>query len=318
GWTHTIVTWRAGVVGSGSTAGNQLELHMTKSFVDVLGTQMAYVEAGVPDGPAVVFLHGNPTSSFLWREVWPAVADTCRVIAPDLIGMGDSAKLNDAGPGSYRFVDHARYLDALLELVVPDGPVVLVIHDWGSALGFHWANRHRDRVAGIAYMEAVVRPVEWDEWPQEARGIFEALRSEAGESLVLDKNLFVENILPASVMGTMSEEVMAEYRRPFANPGEDRRPTLTWPREIPLGGEPKDVVELVGAYADWLASDTEVPKLFVNAEPGMILTGPQRDFVRTWRNQREVTVPGLHFIQEDSGPQIGAAVRAWLDEVVLA
>jgi len=279
-----------------------------KKFVEVGGQRMAYVEQG--EGDPVVFLHGNPTSSFLWRHVMAGCQGMGRLLAPDLIGMGDSDKLPDSGPGSYRFVEHREYLDGWFEAVGATDNVTLVIHDWGSALGFHRAHRFPGQIKGICYMEAIVRPVSWDDWPETARGIFEALRSQAGEELVLDKNLFVEAILPASIQRTLDPGEMDEYRRPFAEPGEGRRPTLTWPREIPLSGEPADVVEVVDAYAKWLAS-CDLPKLFVNADPGTILTGAQREFCRTWTNQTEVTVPGIHFIQEDSGPQIADAIRRW-------
>ena len=278
-----------------------------KRFVPVLGHRMAYVEAG--KGDPIVFLHGNPTSSYLWRNVIPHLESLGRCIAPDLIGMGDSEKLYPSGPGSYRFVDHRTYLEAFLEELGVVRDVVFVGHDWGGALAFDWANRHREAVKGLAYMETIVKPVTWEDWPESARGIFQAMRSEAGEEICLVKNVFVERILPASVLDPLPEEVMAEYRRPFAEPGEGRRPTLTW-REIPIDGEPADVTEIVDAYATWLAS-SEVPKLFVNAEPGTILTGPQREFCRSWPQQTEVTVRGLHFIQEDSPDEIGEAIAAW-------
>jgi len=285
-----------------------MTLRPDKKFVEVDGRRMAYVEYG--EGDPIVFLHGNPTSSFLWRHVMAGCRGIGRLLAPDLIGMGDSEKLPDSGPGSYRFVEHARYLDGWFEAVGATRNLTLVIHDWGSALGFHRAHRFAEQIKGICYMEAIVRPVDWDDWPAAARDIFEALRSQAGEELVLDKNLFVEAILPASIQRTLEPAEMDEYRRPFAEPGEGRRPTLTWPREIPLSGEPADVVEIVGAYAEWL-SVSDLPKLFVNADPGTILTGAQREFCRSWPNQSEVTVPGIHFIQEDSGPQIADAIRGW-------
>ncbi len=286
-----------------------------KSFLSVGGRRMAFHEAGA--GEAIVLLHGNPTSSYLWRDVVPHLSGQGRCIVPDLIGQGDSEKLPDSGPGSYTFVEHRRYLDGLLDQLELGSRVTLVVHDWGSALGFDWANRHPHRIAGIAYMEAIVRPVSWEEWPAAARGIFQGMRSPAGEEMILEKNLFVEAILPASIIRTLSEEEMAEYRRPFAEPGEDRRPTLSWPRQIPVEGEPEDVVEIVRSYGQWLAR-AELPKLFINAEPGSILTGPQREFCRSWPNQRELTVPGLHFIQEDSAEQIGVAVSQWLADTVLA
>jgi haloalkane dehalogenase len=283
---------------------------LVKVYHTVKGKRMAVHDSG--EGPqTVVFLHGNPTSSYLWRDIIPYVRGQARCVAPDLIGMGDSAKLENSGPGSYRFVEHREYLDGLLDQLDIGDDVVLVIHDWGSALGFDWANRHRDRVSGICYMEAIVQPVTWDQWPEGARGIFESMRSPAGEEMILTKNLFVEAILPASIQRKLHNDEMDEYRRPFAEPGESRRPTLTWPRQIPLSGEPADVVEIVDSYAQWLSA-SDVPKLFINADPGTILTGDQRAFCRTWPNQVETTVAGIHFIQEDSAEEIGGALSDWL------
>ena len=279
-----------------------------KQKVEVHGRQMAYVEMGA--GDPIVFLHGNPTSSYLWRNIMPAVSDLGRCLAPDLIGMGDSDKLEDSGPERYRFVEHTHYLDGWLEALGVKSNVVLVVHDWGSALGFHWANRHRDAVKGICYMEAVVRPISWDEFPA-ARGVFQGFRSPAGDEMVLDKNVFVERILPGSVLRKLTDAEMAVYRRPFAEPGEGRRPTLTWPRQIPIDGEPADVVEIAQSYADWLSA-ADVPKLFINAEPGALIQGTVRDFCRTWPNQTEVTVKGSHFIQEDSPAEISEALKNWL------
>ena len=270
-----------------------------------LETVISYVDTGA--GEPVVFLHGNPTSSYLWRNVIPHVEGLGRCLAPDLVGMGDSGAAPD---GSYRFVDHARYLDAWFEALGLTN-VTLVVHDWGSALGFYWAYRHPERVRGIAYMEAVVRPLTWEEWRDESRQIFQDLRSEAGEEMVLEKNLFIEGILPSAVLRDLTEEEMNVYRRPYLEPGESRRPTLTWPRELPINGEPEDVVSIVDDYSKWLAQ-SDVPKLFVNAEPGAILTGSQREFCRTWPNQEEVTVRGAHFVQEDSPHEIGEAVATFV------
>ena len=279
-----------------------------KKKAEILGSQMAYIDEG--SGDPIVFLHGNPTSSYLWRNVMPHLEGQGRIIAPDLIGMGDSDKLPDSGPDRYTFVEHRRYLDALLETLDVHERVTFVIHDWGSALGFDWANRHRDATQGIAYMEGIVRPLDWDEWPDAGRGVFQGFRSEAGESMVLEGNVFVERVLPGSILRKLSEEEMTEYRRPFAEPGEARRPTLTWPRQIPIEGEPADVVEIVNRYGEWLAA-SDVPKLFVNAEPGAILTGAIREFCRSWPNQQEVTVKGIHFVQEDAPDEIGNAVADW-------
>jgi haloalkane dehalogenase len=274
--------------------------------IRVLDTELAYVDVG--RGDPVVFLHGNPTSSYLWRNVIPHVEGTAHCLAPDLVGMGDSGK---APSGSYRFVDHAKYLDAWFDALGLTRHVTLVMHDWGSALGFHWAARHPNRVASLVYMEAVVRPLTWDEWPERARSIFQAMRSPAGEEMVLGKNVFVERVLPASVIRKLSDEEMARYRRPYVEPGESRRPTLTWPREIPIDGQPPDVVAIADSYAKWLASSS-VPKLFVNADPGTILIGAQREFCRTWPNQREITVKGTHFVQEDSPAEIGRAIAEFV------
>jgi haloalkane dehalogenase len=270
--------------------------------IRVLDTELACVDTG--RGDPIVFLHGNPTSSYLWRNVIPHVAARGRCLAPDLVGMGESGK---APGGSYRFVDHARYLDAWFDALRLDRHVILVAHDWGSALAFHWARRHPERVRGIAYMEALVRPMTWQEWPEPARRIFQAMRSPAGEEMVLVKNVFVERLLPASVMRGLGPEELTRYRAPYREPGESRRPTLTWPRQIPLDGEPADVVGIAQAYADWLTT-TPVPKLFVNGDPGFLLTGALRDFCRTFPNQQEVAVRGTHFIQEDAPDEIGRAL----------
>jgi haloalkane dehalogenase len=285
-----------------ASAGDRYE----RRRVGVLDTEMAYVDTG--QGTPVVFLHGNPTSSFLWRQVIPEVEGVARCLAPDLVGMGQSGK---APAGGYRFVDHARYLDAWFDAMELTHDVTLVVHDWGSALGFHWARRHPDRVRGLVYMEAIVRPLAWTDWPENARKIFQGMRAPAGEDLVLQKNVFVERILPGSVLRKLSDQEMDVYRAPYREAGESRRPVLQWPREIPVDGEPADVVKIVDEYGRWLAQ-SPVPKLFVNAEPGSILVGAQREFCRTWPNQREITVKGSHFIQEDSPREIGEAVRAFV------
>jgi haloalkane dehalogenase len=281
----------------------------------VLGSEMAYVEVG--EGEPIVFLHGNPTSSYLWRNVLPHLQSVGRCIAPDLIGMGDSDKLPNSGPGSYRFVEHRRYLDALLEALNVRERVTLVIHDWGSALGFDWANRHREAVKGIAYMEAILVPQRWDHWDRfNMRPALQGLRSEAGETMVLQDNFFIETILPGAILRKLSDEEMANYRRPFAEPGEGRRPTLTFPREIPIEGEPADVVAIVTAYDEWLKTSS-VPKLFLKAEPGGILSvGRDVDFARSLPAQTEVTIAGVHYVQEDSPDEIGRAIADWSGSLV--
>lgn len=285
-----------------------IEMKYEKQKTEILGKQMAWVEVG--EGDPIVFLHGNPTSSYLWRDVIPHLESQGRCIAPDLIGMGDSEKLDGSGPDRYTFVEHRRYLDALLGHLRVDANVTLVIHDWGSALGFDWANRHRDAVKGIAYMEAIVMPVTWAMWPKAATPVFQAFRSPAGEELVLENNAFVEQVLPTSILRKLDDAEMENYRRPFANAGEDRRPTLSWPRQIPIEGEPAEVVEIVSDYGRWL-SECDVPKLFIDAEPGAILRNEPRDFCRSWPNQTETKVAGIHFVQEDSADDIGKAVASW-------
>jgi len=269
------------------------------------GIEISYVDTGT--GDPIVFLHGNPTSSYLWRNIIPHLESSSRCLAPDLMGMGESGSSPN---GSYRFADHSALLDQWFEDMGLTRNVTLVIHDWGSALGFHWAKRHPDRVKGLVYMEAIVQPVAWEDWPETARQVFQGFRSPAGEEMVLEKNIFVERVLPGSVLRGLTEDEMEVYRRPYLEAGESRRPTLTWPREIPIVGEPADVVQIVSEYAEWLAS-SQVAKLFINADPGAILTGPQREFCRSWPNQQEVTVKGVHFIQEDSPAEIGRAIAGW-------
>jgi haloalkane dehalogenase len=284
-----------------------------KQFTTVRGHRLAHIEMG--QGAPIVLLHGNPTSSFLWRDVMPPLAGLGRVIAPDLIGHGDSDKLPASlGPERYTLEGTYELLAAQLAALVGNQPVTLVLHDWGSALGFHWARLHPQQVRGIAYMEAIVMPIpSWDDWPQKARGIFQGFRSPKGEDLILKRNLFIEGVLPGSILRKLSDDEMAAYRAPFVRE-EDRQPMLNWPRQIPIAGEPPEVVALVQHYAQWL-STSPVPKLFVNADPGSILVGAQREFCRSWPNQQEVTVPGVHFIQEDSGAAIGQAVAAWLSHL---
>ena len=283
-----------------------------KKFATVMGRRMAYVEAGV--GDAVVFQHGNPTSSYLWRNVMRRCAGLGRLIACDLIGMGDSDKLEPSGADRYTYAEQRDYLFALWDSLALGDKVVLVLHDWGSALGFDWAERNPKRVAGIVYMEAIVTPLTWDDWPENAKRAFQGFRSGKGEEMILTNNMFVERVLPGSVLRKLTDEEMAVYRAPFAEPGESRRPTLTWPRMIPIDGEPADVAATVERYGAWLAS-SEVPKLFINAGPGSILTGRQRDICRRWPKQTEVTVKGLHFIQEDSPDEIGDAVADFVRSV---
>ena len=283
-----------------------------KKRIIINNKTMSYIDEG--EGDAIVFQHGNPTSSYLWRNVMPHLEGQGRLIACDLIGMGDSEKLTNSGPNSYSYFEHRDFLFALLEELNIGSKIVFVIHDWGSALGFDWSFQNQERVQGIAYMEGMVKPFTWAEWPENATKVFQGFRSEAGESMVLDKNIFVEKVLPSSIMRELADAEMSEYRRPFLNSGEDRRPTLSWPRQIPIQGEPKEVVEVVQNYSEWLVS-SDLPKLFINADPGAILIGKQREFCRSWPNQEEVTVKGTHFIQEDSPDEIGKAVSNFVSKL---
>ena len=283
-----------------------------KKFIDVNGRKIAYVDEG--SGDPIVLLHGNPTSSLLWRNVAPELLDSDRVIIPDLIGHGDSEKLPESdGPERYTLEVAYNYLSGLLHAIGVSANVALVIHDWGSALGFMWAMRNSTAVRGVAYMEGIVAPVSWDDWPESARGIFKGFRSEKGEELILNRNMFIEAVLPTSIIRDLTDKEMAAYRAPFASP-VDRQPTLNWPRQIPIEGEPPEVVTLVEEYGAFMAA-SDLPKLFINSEPGSILVGRQREFCRGWPNQHEVTVKGLHFIQEDSPVEIGQAVAAWLKTI---
>ena len=280
-----------------------------KKFIDVNGKQMAYVDEG--SGDTVLFLHGNPTSSYLWRNIAPHVEDTNRIVIPDLIGMGDSEKLDGEDNSGYKYHGQYEYLTGLMDKLDLGDSIHLVIHDWGSAMGFQFARENPSRIKSITYMEAIVMPLTWDQWPDMATKIFGLFRSEAGEELVLEKNFFVERILLGDSLSGYSDEEKEEYIRPFINSGEDRRPTLTWPRQIPLDGEPKEVVDEVAKNADF-HKNSEIPKLFINADPGTILTGDQREFVRSWKNQKEITVKGNHFVQEDSADEIGLALNEFI------
>ena len=283
-----------------------------KSYADVGGKRMAYIDEG--QGDAIVFQHGNPTSSYLWRNVLPSCVGLGRLIAPDLIGMGDSDKLDNVSSDSYSYMEHRQYLHDLYDQLDLGNSVILVLHDWGSALGFDWASQHRDRVQGIVYMEAIVRPLKWQDWPEDARSVFQAFRSDAGEQMIIEKNMFVERVLPSAVMRELDEATMAHYRKPFLTADESRRPTLSWPRQIPVEGSPEDVVAVVNEYRAWL-EQCDIPKLFINAEPGSILTGEQREYCRGWPKQQEVTVRGTHFIQEDSPIEIGSAIAKFVSEL---
>jgi haloalkane dehalogenase len=283
---------------------------MEKKYKEIFGKKMAYLDSG--EGQSIVFLHGNPASSFLWRNITPAVEGMGRIIVPDLIGMGDSEKLEGIDNPEYQYHGQYKYLSNLLDSLDLGNEINLVIHDWGSALGFQYARENSDRIKSITFMEAIVMPLTWDQWPENARNIFQLMRSEAGEELVLEKNIFVERILLNDSAKGFSEEEKAEYIRPFKEAGEDRRPTLTWPRQIPVDGEPQEVISEVIKNGEF-HKDSSIPKLFINADPGSILIGEQREFVRSWNNLKEVTVKGNHFIQEHSPKEIGEAIKSFIE-----
>ncbi|MGH9160288.1 MAG: haloalkane dehalogenase [Vicinamibacteraceae bacterium] len=279
-----------------------------RKYVELLGANMAYVDVGV--GDPIVFLHGNPTPSYLWRNIIPHLLPLGRCLAPDYVGMGNSGP---APNGAYRFVDHQRYLDAWFEKVGMERNVILVLHDWGSALGFSWAQRHPDRVRAIVYMEGIVRPFRsWDEWPDATRAFFQVQRSPEGEELILQKNLFIEYLLP---LRNIAPEAMEVYRRHYRTPGPSRMPMLAWTRDLPIAGEPQDVVEIVDSYSRWL-SKSSIPKLFIDAEPAGFLIGAQREFCRAWPNQQVVTVQGSHFLQEDSPEAVGQTTAQFVANVL--
>ena len=285
---------------------------LKKQKISINNKNIAYAESG--SGDPIIFLHGNPTSSYLWRNITPHLESQGRCICIDLIGMGDSDKLDNPDENSYQFEEHYHYVNAAIESLTNGENTTFVIHDWGSALGFNWCYHNPDSVKGIAYMEAIVKEMTWEDWRDEAKGIFQGFRSDAGESLILEKNYFIERVLPGSIIRRLRDEEIEEYRRPFLNPGEDRRPTLSWPREIPIEGQPANVCKIVNQYAEWMQTN-DIPKLFINAEPGAITTGRIRDFCRSWKNQTEVTVKGIHFIQEDSPDDIGKAISTWYKNI---
>ena len=283
-----------------------------KKYIEVLGKKMAYIDHG--EGDSIVFLHGNPASSFLWRNITPYLEGMGRIIVPDLIGMGDSEKLEGTDNPDYKYHGQYKYLSTLLNSLDLGNQINLVIHDWGSAMGFQYARENSDLIKSISFMEAIVMPLTWEQWPENARNIFQLMRSEAGEEIVLEKNIFVERILLNDSANGFSEEEKAEYIRPFKSPGEDRRPTLTWPRQIPIEGEPSEVVVEISKNSEF-HKDSDIPKLFINAEPGSILIGDQREFVRTWKNLKEASVKGNHFIQEHSPDDIGFHIKEFINSI---
>ena len=292
-------------VSLGRTAGPQSEDPHPRRMIKVLDSEMSFVDTG--SGDPIVFLHGNPTSSYLWRNIIPHVSPLGRCLAPDLIGMGKSGK---SPAGRYRFIDHFQYIEAWFDALGLGSSIILVLHHWGSALGFHWAFHHPRQVRAIAHMESIFHSRRWADFPDGRERIFRALRSEEGERMIFEENLFVEKVLPASVLRTLSPAEMDAYRAPFKEP-QTRLPTLVWPRELPIEGQPPDVTDIVDRYAAWL-KESPVPKLFINGEPGSIVCERARSFCRTWRNQAEVTVKGIHFLQEDSPAEIGVALSSFI------
>jgi haloalkane dehalogenase len=275
----------------------------SRQRISVLDTEISFVDVG--HGPPIVFLHGNPTSSYLWRNIIPLVVTLGRCLAPDLVGMGRSGKSPN---NAYRFKDHARYLDEWFAKLNLNQGVTLVLHDWGSALGFHWAHRNPNAVRAIVYMEAIVQPRRWQDFPTGRDVMFRAFRSPRGEHLILDENAFIEVLMPKSILRKLSDEEMDTYREPFRD-REARLPMLIWPRELPIDGEPPDVVAIVNEYGSWVARSA-IPKLFIAGDPGALLIGRARAFCETWPCQKTATVPGIHFLQEDSPTEIGLAI-AW-------
>lgn len=281
-----------------------------KQFMSVNGQQMAYIDEG--DGDAIVFSHGNPTSSYLWRNIMPACRGLGRLIACDLIGQGDSDRLHNSGPDRYGYFEQRSFMHALWDRLDLGDNIIFVVHDWGSALAFDYASKHADRVQGIAYMESIVMPLEWSDFNEHMRPAFEAMRSPAGEEMVLQENAFVEQVLFGSIQRQLSDVAKTEYRRPFLNPGESRRPTLSWPRQLPIAGEPADVVEVVKDYSGWLAA-SPVPKLYFHATPGIVDSNPKQvAFCRTFANQEEIQVEGNHYIAEEAPEVVAPGVAAFV------
>ena len=278
----------------------------------VRGARMEYAVAG--SGAPIWLLHGNPTYSYLWRNVIPHLAPHGQCVAPDLIGMGGSDKLPDSGPDRYTYAEHRDYLFGLLDQLATDEKVVLVVHDWGGALGFDWARHNADKVRGIAMMEPLLLPYSWDGFPPPAVEAFKAMRSGSGEQMCLEENFFVEQVIPMAVIRDLGEAEMAAYRKPYPEPGEGRRPTLTWPRQIPIGGEPAAVAEILEANVAWLSS-SEVPKLMISGDPGMMVTGALAERARSLPNTKIVTVKGAHYVQEDSPDEIGRAIAQWIRDL---
>ena len=280
--------------------------YATLKYRKVNGARMAYIDEG--DGDAIVFQHGQPTSSFVWRNVMPHLERLGRLVACDLIGMGASDKLTNTGPGSYSLAEHAKYLFALWDALHLGDRIVLVLDDWGAALGFQWARLNPQRVRAIVHMEAVAVPMSFSDLPEPAHAFFKALRSPAGEEMVLKHNIFIEQVLKRATIRDLTPEEAEHYRRPFLEPGEGRRPTLSFPRNLPLDGEPPDTMQTIAESANWMVRSAYLPKLFIHGEPGTLMRGRVLNAVRAWPKQTEVTVKGVKLLQEDSPEEIGTAI----------
>ncbi|HUO32202.1 MAG TPA: haloalkane dehalogenase [Bryobacteraceae bacterium] len=280
---------------------------------EVKGVRMAYIDEG--KGNAIVFQHGQPASSYVWRNVMPHLEGMGRLVACDLVGMGESDKLDPSlGPGRYSLATHRNYLFNLWDQLDLGNRIVLVLDDWGAVMGFEWARQNSHRVRGIVHMEAIAAPLNWPDIPEYGHPLFKALRSQEGERMVLDENIFIEKILPQAVIRHLTDEELNHYRSPFRNSGEDRRAMLSWPRSLPIDGEPAEVAEVVSRNCNWLAK-SDVHKLFINGDPGTLARGRLREIIRRWPNQTEVTVKGRKLLQEDSPEEIGAAMAKFVNSL---
>jgi haloalkane dehalogenase len=285
------------------------KLHYSKKSIMVKDRKMAFIEVG--RGDPIVFIHGNANSAYMWRNILPYMEDLGRLIAIDNIGQGDSDKLPDSGPGSYTLAEHQVYINGIMEALDINKNVTLVMHDWGGPLGLTWARSHSENIKGLVHCEIVVgNHSSYDDYPDGHGERLKRVRGPDGEKLVMTDNYFIEKIYMGGVIRNIDDETMAEIRRPYEGPRENRRPTLTWPRQIPIGGKPKDVADLVDDLSFWMA-ENDIPKLFIRAEPGQILFGRDLEIINSWANQKTVTVAGLHHPQEDSPDDIGIALRNW-------
>lgn len=281
--------------------------------IDILDSTIHYEDTG--SGTPIVFLHGNPASSHVWRNVLPYVGSG-RLLTPDLIGMGRSGKPDSA----YQFADHARYLDAWFDALDLD-QVILIGHDWGGALAFDWASRHPDRVTGIAFFESIVKPMAWEDWSPQARERFQLIRTEgAGEDLVLEQNLFVRQAFTGGVLTPVGDDDLQTYLAPYPTP-ESRRPILAWARQLPLGGDPAELVARINQYDAWLAASTDVPKLLITFEgsPTLMISKEVAEWCAANIAALDIVHGGEagHHAAEDRPKEIGTEISAWVDRHAL-